>query len=342
MVVAHDSLHDHHAQSVARILGREVGLEYPGDVLGLDAFAGVCEHEENVFRILSPADTDPSAAGHGLDRVFQNVEVNLLELVRVGGNGGCQGLQIDNHLDPPFLEKTALNFEDLAEHGDQIDLPQVGWMGADGREKVGDDAVEPFDLARADFEGFGRAIDDLRRFELLDLPTDELQVDGQGIQRIPQFVRHPGGERHDRGDFLVFDQFLCRVFQLGNVRKDHYRTLDEPMFAGVLERHQVHSQDPGFRVVDLDFARGGEALRIGRFRIDLKGVGQLRNSSPDVRPPDLAAAQGEEAEGRLVGVLDDALAVEDEDTVAYDVEHALEQVPVTDQPLHEDGEVVLV
>ena len=58
-------------------------------------------------------------------------------------------------------------------------------MGADGREKVGDDAVEPFDLARADSEGFRRAIDDLRRFELLDLPADELQVDGQGIQRFP-------------------------------------------------------------------------------------------------------------------------------------------------------------
>ena len=337
-MLAHDALHDHQPEAVPAGLGRVVGLEELREILRPDAHAGVAKHEVDRVVIGARLDLELSARAHRLHRIGDEIEEHLFQLVAVGQNRRQLGLGLGLDGDAAVFQLAGLEAQHLVEHVDDAGLGEVGRPRPDGLEKVGDDAVETLDLLLADRDGPGERLRVARGLQFFQLPRDELQVDGERVEWVAQFVRHPGGEQEDRRGLLILDQPLGRLLLPGDVGEDDGEPARLLADALGLERHHVEPDGARLRIAQLDLARHDRHGNV---------VGQRgfeRWVQPGHEPPErgagqLALAQTDEAGGRLVGVLDRPVGADDEDALVDGVEDRLEQAALAGEALHEIGEV---
>ena len=177
-----------------------------------------------------------------------------------------------------------------------------------------------------------------RRLQLLQFPGDQLQVDGERIERVAQLVRHAGGEQQDRRGLLVLDQPLGRLLFPGDVGEDD----------GEAPRRRAARPRPGMAPCTAARpAAAGSSARsrarppapppVGQRRLERRA--QAGHEPPERGAGQLALAQADEAGGGRVGIFDRAVGADDEDALVNRVEDRLEQAALPRQALHQVGEV---
>lgn len=256
-VVAHDALDNHHAESVAVFFRGVVGLEDFGEVGFGNAGTGVDELEGEEFVVEGGADAELPAGLHRFHGVFNDVEKDLLDLTAVAEDGGRGLVDFDIDLEFAVDEFGLLHAEDFFDELEEVDFVEFGFLGTDGFEEMGDDAVEAADFALADLEGIGDGIGGGGfgvGLEFIELALDELEVNGEGIEGVTEFVGDSGGEAHDGIDALALDAFLEGDFVLGDVGEDD----DVAAAVGGADLrgngHHVEAEVATFGVGELDFA----------------------------------------------------------------------------------------
>ena len=91
----------------------------------------------------------------------------------------------------------------------------------DGAKKLGHNRVEPIDLSPRDVDRVLQLALVCRRFEFFHFPLHQLKMDMEGIERIADFVGHPGGEQGKGRQTFRFDRLLGRATVLRDVAQDH-------------------------------------------------------------------------------------------------------------------------
>ncbi len=92
------------ARSFADGFGREKGIEDPSDILFGNAHAGIGDIHDNHGFIHSRLNCNLSAGGHGIPRIQEQVDENLLKLARVSDKPAGATFVSGFHLDVVDLQ----------------------------------------------------------------------------------------------------------------------------------------------------------------------------------------------------------------------------------------------
>ena len=327
-VGADDALGNHEAETAAALLRGEVGFEDAGHGFLGHAAAGVGESDVDPFAVGTGADFEEAALLHGFALVFDDVVEGLLELVLVDFEDGESGGEVEFEEDVPGLEFGSEEFGGVADEGVEVVRGALQWGGADGAEELGDDGVEAFDFFLSHFERVKEGVL-LLGGEFAQAAFEELEVDGEGVEGVADFVGHAGGEELEGGDAFAFQRFLRSAVTLGEVAHDEGVTgmLAVSGFVVVLgeERNDIKIEDAVGGVKDFDVA-GDHFAALGQF---------FPAQSADVFGERTAdggrGVEAEEEPGGIVHVDDRAGGVSDDDTFADGVKNGLEEAFVAGQ-----------
>ncbi|OPZ74684.1 MAG: hypothetical protein BWY82_00585 [Verrucomicrobia bacterium ADurb.Bin474] len=61
----------------------------------------------------------------------------------------------------------------------------------DGAKEVSQNAIQPFDFLGAHLNGFAYPVSGRAAFKGFEFSLDELKVNGQGVERVSDFMGHP-------------------------------------------------------------------------------------------------------------------------------------------------------
>ena len=327
-VGADDALGDHEAETAAALLRGEVGFEDAGHGFLGHTATGVGESDVDPFAVGAGADLEETALLHGFARVFDDVVKRLLELVLVDFKDGESGGEVEFEEDVAGLEFRSEKFGSVADEGVEVVRGALERGGTDGAEELGDDGVEAFDFFLRDFERLKEGVL-LLCGEFAQAAFEELEVDGEGVEGVADFVGHTGGEELEGGDAFAFQRFLRGAVALGEVAHDEGVTgmLAVSGFVVVLgqKRNDIKIEDAVGGVENFDVA-GHDFAALGEF---------FPAQSADVFGQRTAEGGGgvesKEESGGIVHVNDRAGGVGDDDAFADGVEDGLEETFVAGQ-----------
>ena len=327
-VGADDALGDHEAEAAAALLRGEVGFEDAGHGFLGHTAAGVGESDVDPFVVGTGADFEESALLHGFARVFDDVVEGLFELVLVDLENGESGGEVEFEEDVAGLEFGPEEFRGVADEGVEVVRGALQRGGADGAEELGDDGVEAFDFFLSHFE---RVKEGVLLFggEFAQAAFEELEVDGEGVEGVADFVGHAGGKELEGGYAFAFQRFLRGAVTLGEVAHDEGVTgmLAVSGFVVVLgeERDDIKIEDAVGGVEDFDVTGDHFAALSQFFPTQAADVLGERTAERG------GGVEAEEESGGIVHVDDRAGGVGDNDAFADGVEDGLEEAFVAGQ-----------
>ena len=167
-------------------------------------------------------------------------------------------------------------------------------------------------------------------------------MNGEGIERIAELVRHPGGQQQDRRGLFVLNQPLRGLLLPRDIGKNdgeparllpgfvheflHARIavevgLDVGLGGGALD---VEPDNPRLRIRQFDLARNDRRRRPARQQRSERQV-QSRHQPPERRARQLLLPKPDQLRGGGVGVLNRAVDADDQNALVNGVEDRLEQ-----------------
>ena len=249
------------AEAGAGLLGREIRVEDPRHMVGLDAFAGVADRDLNVIarrearhgvvgqRVVARRDAQRAATGHGLDGVDHDVLHHAADLALVGVGRPEVRRQVERGLHLRTMQRKGghLAHDGVEPHRGAHRFPALG-----KREELLREIARPQRrlLRRAQARG-GRRVG-------RDVELGERQVAHDRREDVVEIMRDAAGEDADGLQPGRADQLLLEAVLVGHVAKhehgpDHLavdgmdgRTtaLDHAALAGARDepglRRQVH------------------------------------------------------------------------------------------------------
>ena len=323
-----DALGDHKAEAAAACFCGEIGLEDAGHGFLGHAAAVVGKVDVDPFAVRAGADLEEPALLHGFARVFDDVVESLLELVLVELKDGEPGGEFEFEEDVAGLQFRSEEFGGLADEGIEFLRGALQRGGTDGAEKLSDDGVEAFDFFLRDFERMKEGIL-LVLGQFAQAAFEKLEVDGEGVEGVADFVGHAGGEELQGGDPLALQRFLRGPVALGEVPHDKSVTGMLAVSGLVIvlgqERNDIKIEDAMGGVEDFDVA-GNHFAALGEFfpaeSADVFGQGASKRGG---------GIEAEEEPGGIIHVDDRAGGVGDDDAFADGVENGLEEAFVAGQ-----------
>ncbi len=255
-VVLDDALGDEEAEAGAFGFGGVVGLEETGNLVGRDAVAGVEEGDREPAVVDGKGDFEGTAVGHGFGGVFDEVEINLLDLKRIELEGGKVGGDVEGDGDAAVLKIGLEKEEGVLEELGGIDGLELGLGGTKGEEELGDDGVEAADFGACDVE----EVFEFGGVTGFEFALEELEVDVEGVERVADFVGDRGGKKADGVEALGFEEGRF----LGAVAGDVAQNDEQRIVRGVFDRQGVEAENARFRGGDFDFARDGAGPVLSR------------------------------------------------------------------------------
>src|SRR5438046_814858 len=211
-VLGHDLAGDEEAESAARVLGGEEGVEDLLDVLGRDTRTRVADRHRApalaAVLLAAGRDLDAAVGAAGLERVQEEVHQHLLHLrlvdhhvreVRLGVEG-------DRHIAPARLGLEQAR--DLRDQLVQVRRHALRRGGTREGEEIVDEGADALDLAQGELAELGAEL--LVRQAL----GQELDEGAHRDQRVADLVCHAGGEHAEGGEPVGAPEQLARLPQL--------------------------------------------------------------------------------------------------------------------------------
>ena len=320
-VVADDPLDDHQPEPGTFGLRRVMRLENLAELLGRDARPGVLEGDGDEAIRAGHGDFQQAAVGHRLDRVPDDIEERLLDLVRVELDSGqiLGTFHLDEHV--AVLDLVLEEGERLAEYGGDGAGREAGLRGPDRAQELGDDLVQPRHLVLRHVHQLLQGIPPLRR-QGVHFALKQLEVDVQRIERIADFVGHAGGEQGQRVEPLGLDRLRLVLSVARDVAKDDHGAALAGRFGR--ERNDIEIQEPVLGVGDLDFA-AHEPRPLLLVQLQHAIPLDLAQMPLDRIARDRVGREPQQFARRAVRVRDPAVVIEYDQPFAHRVENRLEQ-----------------
>lgn len=199
---------------------------------------------------------------------------------------------------------------------------QLWLSGADGGEKLADDEVEPFDLCEGDIQVFLKF--GASRTHFTEAAFEQLQVDGEGVQGVAQFVCDAGCEHGEGADALTLDFFFGQLAGLGDVADEH----DEAERNFIIDGGDGEIEVAIFGIDDFEVA-ADDGTRLE----ELRPV-ETAHASGEFLTDDLLSLEAEESAGCAVDVGDLALGIEQDDAFLQGLEDFFQETLVFEQVQH--------
>ena len=124
-MLPHDTLNDHHAQTVALFLGGIVGKENLGDILLCNAHASVGKLHVDIVVVPPGHDPDMVPLMHGFQGIFQDIEKNLFNLICIALDDRILLLDLDLYFQVSILQLHALHLKNLVQYLHQVQFLRV-------------------------------------------------------------------------------------------------------------------------------------------------------------------------------------------------------------------------
>ena len=256
-VFADDAADDEEAEAGAGGFRGAVGFEEAAHLLGRDAGAVVGDGNQEIgFR---GAGADPDHAvfpGDGLVGVADEVVENLLKLIGIDQGHGELRREIEIHGDAAGNDFRFEQGQGLAEDGVEVAAVAAGGGGADGVEELLEDGVEPLDFLAGGVHVLGEALA-VGGGEAAEFPLHELEVDVEGVERVPDLVGDAGGEQGEGVEALGFQGFLGLGVAAGEVADQHHVAEGLLVFLRAVDGREVEIEFPVLGVKHLDVPGNG-------------------------------------------------------------------------------------
>gem|GEM_PF-904936 len=257
-VRAHNALHDHQPEPGALLLRREIRLEKVAHVVRRNAAPRVGEADGDVAVVHVGANPKNAPGFHRLEGVLDHVVDRLLDLVAVHFQQRKIRAQFLLHDRVPVRD---FRFEERHRFAHQpIDVlrARLQRRRADRPQKLVDDRIESRDLLLGYFHGLlqgaARLVGQLPQSSL-----EQLQMDVERIERVAEFMRHPGGQQREGGEPFGFQRLFRGAARLRDVAQDDGVADDDARFVlflpdFALQRGNVEIEDAVFGIENLHVA----------------------------------------------------------------------------------------
>lgn len=172
------------------------------------------------------------------------------------------------------------------------------------------------------------------------MTLDELEVDGEGIQGIAEFMGDSGGEAHDGINALGLDAFFEGYFVFGDIGEDDNVTTATGSTHLRGDGNHVETQEAAFRIGEFDFASehglGGSS---GIDALGIHGAGEVGHHFPEAGSANVIFLKPNDSEGGVVGVLHDAIGINNEDAILNSVKDGFLEFALTGEALNKNTEI---
>ncbi len=165
-------------------------------------------------------------------------------------------------------------------------------------------------------------------------------MDGEGVEGVAEFMGDSGGKAHDGINAFALDAFFEGDLVFGDVGEDHDVTaaIGRADLGG--NGHHIKAEVAAFGIGELDFA-GEDGFRgagtVHALRVD--GAGEVGHHFPEAGGADVVFLETDDAEGGGVGVLHDAIGINDEDAILNGIEDGFLKFALAGEALDENTEV---
>ena len=256
---------------------REEGIENAMQVFGGNADAGVGDFDFHGAILRHGADLEHAAIGHGVARIHEKIQENLLQ-PRGGAEDRRQiALEALHDVDARGLEGMLDQRESLFDDGIQIHFDEFGGAGAREIQKIVDDLGSAEGLLHDLVNGL------LPRIVRGNLLGEHLDVIGDDRERRIHLVGHAGGEQAEGSELLGLHHLLFEAHALGDVVEQ-----DEPAEArsGLAQERRNRDVDDQMMAAaagEMEFVDAGNVLvggARGDFRDEVRGE-QLGESAAE-------------------------------------------------------------
>ena len=226
VVLLHDGIDRREAQARAGLLGREVGVEDPGEILLLDALARVGDCNLDVIPlaqagmtlavmgIVAGHDPQRAAAGHGLDGIDHKVLHDPADLALVGVGRPEIGRHVVEGLDLRAVEREGGH---LAHNGLELHRRADGFTAlGEGQQLLGEVARAQGGLLRRAEAGAGGAVGG-------NVKLGEGQVAHDGRKDVVEIVGDAARQHAHRLQPRRAHQLLLQALLLGDIAENEHR-----------------------------------------------------------------------------------------------------------------------
>ena len=318
-MVVDDAVDDEETKAGPCLLGRVIGLKDAADLVGRDTGTVVADGEEDIFIVATGAHGDLSVAAHRLTTVADEIVEDLLQLVLVDVEERQPLGEVEGHSDAAIGDLGSDEVHCFLDQFIEVGRHGHGTHRAHRVEEFFDDEVEAFDLAAGDLEGFEQLSGEVGIDALPDFPFDDLEVDVERVERVPDLVGDTGGEAGDGLEFARFDLLPLPGDGAGLVAQDDDVPDESLARIPVIEWGDVEVEKARLgishhEIAVHDAARGGDFLPI-----------KPREKVPDFTADRLFRIEAEKVAGGLVDVVDRSLRPGDDDPLAEDLEDFLKE-----------------
>ena len=238
----------------------EEGIEDAVQIFAGNSGTGIGDFDFDRTVVRCRADLDHAARGHGIARIHEEIEENLLQLVIRAQHGRQFLLQISRHLHVRGPERVRDQRKRFLDHGVQIHLGEFRRAGARKIQQIVDD------FARAE-----RLLDDfvdqlVARIAAGQLLRQHLNVVGDDGQRRIHFVGDAGGQQAERRELLGLNHLF---FQADSLRDVVHQDQPPDAVSGFSDQRRdrnVDHQVPSGAVSHVEFVEAGNAVIAGAGR----------------------------------------------------------------------------
>jgi hypothetical protein len=196
--------------------------------------------------------------------------------------------------------------------------------GSDGGEELADDAIESLDLTGGDIEVLAEWLALGAHF--LQATLQELEVNGEGVERIAQLVGDACGEHGEGIQALAFELLLGAFPCLGDIADEHDKAHGGIL---VLDGGDVEVQEAVFGIKDLHVAADDGAGCHHAVPV------QAANALGEALADDGIFFHAEELAGGTVHIGDLAFGIEEDDAFLKRLEDLFQEAFFTQQLQHD-------
>ena len=195
-------------------LGREIGLENAAQVFRRESAAGIGKADLDVRVVAIGPDAQNAAAFHRLETVLNHVVEGLFHLIAIELEQRQIGAQLSLDHDVAVLisgwkKRTASCTISLTSSGCSCGLDgrmaRRNWVTMESSRLISERAMS-IDSCSSRLSSADR--------ELFALSLHQLKMDMERIERIADFVGHPGGEQREGRETFGLDRLLGRAAAL--------------------------------------------------------------------------------------------------------------------------------
>ena len=129
---------------------------------------------------------------------------------------------------------------------------------------MGDNIVQTAHLTQANLNGGLHLVHAWARLQFFKLSLNDLQMNGKGIQRVPQFMCHTRGQHEDGIHLFILNQLLSGKTLLRDVSKDYGQVAKPGNPSTFRQGHHIEAHKTLLGIGQLDFPgnKGSLVLRL--------------------------------------------------------------------------------